>query len=783
MINLLNKNFYFVLAAIFLSSFLNVFAQGSDNNCFLFNGTNSRLYVLDEQPVNSSADQNGFAYFNKVGSTNNTITVQAWIYLIGDNTGVKMPVIYRSVNPVGTSFSLYVQNNKGYFTVGNSAAVSTSQFPAFQWIQLTGIYDGTNLKIYLNKDLAQSVSFTLSNPYSAGVGLFVGKSDEGAFKGLIDEIRIFNTPLGDNNINGSGGNGNPAENFPSSLSQYSVGQWSFTGITNNTYLADLSTYSNHLYVENINQIYSSKNLPFFVVTSTADDPDATIGDGSAVSLNGNVTLRSAIQEANVLNGEQIVYFYIPGNPPYIIQPGSALPNISDPVFLDGTTQHNYVGSPLVQTAGAFGGLTITGGNTILNGLNLNSSSGYGLTLSSGGGNIISANQIGGLLINSSANTGNNNNITNSIADGVNISSGNSNNQITNNTITGNTGNGVSLSGTSGNSVTNNVISSNSLNGISVSNSADYITGNTFTGNTGVGISIASNAGNLITNNNVESNTGGGILITNSTETLSGNTVTGNSGFGVSLSTSDFSLSNNEISGNSSDGVIINGNGNSISDNTIHGNGADGLGAGVYVESGNHNSILNNSIYDNSVLGIKLNASANDSQQFPTLSLMYTWQDSTALPQIKGGTAIQGTLNSTTPHTNYKIQFFANTSSVNREGKRFLGEIETTTDISGEADFVANMKDVVLNEGEVVSATATSLYDSSNALSTSEFSPSIERSTDEGNHYIVNTTLAGIPLHWKDGESYYNIAPSVSDLGYAGAVQNGFGTWRPASPIE
>ena len=53
-----------------------------------------------------------------------------------------------------------------------------------------------------------------------------GTSTCSYFKGLIDEVRIFNIALGDNNINGSGGNGNPAEPFPSSLSQYSVGQWS-----------------------------------------------------------------------------------------------------------------------------------------------------------------------------------------------------------------------------------------------------------------------------------------------------------------------------------------------------------------------------------------------------------------------------------------------------------------------------------------------------------------------------------------------------------------------------
>ncbi len=159
----------------------------------------------------------------------------------------------------------------------------------------------------------------------------------------------------------------------------------------------------------------------------------------------------------------------------------------------------------------------------------------------------------------------------------------------------------------------------------------------------------------------------------------------------------------------------------------------------------------------------------------------------ALPEIKGGTAIQGTLNSTPD--NYKIQFFANSStSSSREGKRFLGEIELTVDdfdITGNADFLANLKDAVLPESdeEVVSATATRLDINGNPLSTSEFSASIERATDEGDHYLVNTTLAGIPLHWQDGNGDYQVATSVVSLGYDDEVQNGFNTWSALEQIN
>ncbi|MEJ2506735.1 MAG: right-handed parallel beta-helix repeat-containing protein, partial [Ignavibacteriaceae bacterium] len=604
--NFINKNFYSTLIIILLSSILNVFAQGSNNNCFVFNGTTSELSLLDNEAANVDA----YGYFNKINSTNNSITVQAWIYLISDNAGVKMPIIYRTVynqdGSLGTSFSLYVENNRGYFTVGNSAPVSTPEFPAFQWIQLTGIYDGTNLKIYYGKNLSESLETSPGSPYTNGNGLYVGKSDEGVFRGLIDEIRIFNIPLDENNINGSGGNGNPAEKFPSSISEYSVGQWSFTEIVNGL-LYDQSTYENNLHVTGINQIYPSKNLPFFVVTSTADDPDATIGDGSAVSLNGNVTLRSAIQETNALGGTQTIYFYIPGNEPYNIVPGSALPTITDPVFLDGTTQHGYTGTPIVETSGPFGGITISGGASTVNALKINNSSGYSLTLATSGENNVSENQIGGILISSSGNSINNNTISNSVVDGIHITLGATDNLIgslASNNITANTGNGVLIEGANGNTIANNNISANSSNGISISSSSNTnnINSNNVNGNTGFGISFNSSSGNVLTGNTVTSNNAGGVSVVNSSETLNGNTITSNSVTGILVNSDGITLSGNTISNNSGYGVNITGDNNNLSENVISSN----TNIGVSID-GNGNNLDQNEIYNNTGNGVSVNS--------------------------------------------------------------------------------------------------------------------------------------------------------------------------------
>ncbi len=478
----------------------------SDNNAFVFNGSTSELYVNDNSPVNADANQNGFEFFNS-NSNNNKITVQAWVYLIGDNNGIKMPIVYRAVEG-GTTFSLYVKNNKGFFSVGNNntATVQTAEFPAFEWVSISGTYDGNTLRIYLNGEESGSNSdFNIISGYSISnsSGLFIGKSAEGTFKGLIDEIRFFNVALSGNSINNSGGNGNPAENISSSLTKYLAGQWSFNEISNGNLLKDLSKYKNYLHVNDINQIVPSKKPGLLVVNSIGDESTSNCG-------NNIVTLRSAIERANSLSGTQIIYFYIPGAGPFDIQPASALPNITEAVYLDGTTQKGYDGSPLVSTSGAFGGLTISSGNSIVQGLSLNSSSGYGLSLFSVGSNNILANNISGILISTSGNKINGNTITGSIKDGITIIDGGINNFI-------------------GDLITNNILI-----------------------NEGYGISITSVNSNQIINNSIESNNHGGIFISNSTGTFSGNNISGNTGNGLFL----FSSNSNTFSGNTFTGNLF-----------------------------------------------------------------------------------------------------------------------------------------------------------------------------------------------------------------------------------
>ena len=481
------KNTIFAMALLItiLITFNNTFATGGTNKSFVFNGTTSSSYILDGNPINGNSNQAGFKYFNgSTSSSSKKITVDAWVYLLGDNTGVTMPVIMRTVVG-GSSFYMYIKDNTAFFTVGNSDPVSTGisfpSFPAFRWIRLTGTYDGSNLKIYYDGDLAETKNVSLGPIYTSGEGLFIGKYGDDAFNGLIDEVRIFKVALTSSQISSCSGGGDPSSSIPSSLTSYLYGRWSFTEINSyggTPYLKDFSSKKNYLRLNDINEVVKSDALPFFVVNSTLDLPDLNPGNGVADAGSGVVTLRSAIQEANALEDLQKIFFYKIGV--FTITPSSLLPTISDPVILDGTLQRGYSGLPLVETQGDYGDIIVTCGGSTIQGLSINNSSGFGLTLSSSGGNNILSNQITGIRISSPNNIISNNAFSNSDV-GVDISDGAENSILLDNTISENTV-GIELNASNFALVHENIISNNVGDGIIINGSGNTITDQIISGN-------------------------------------------------------------------------------------------------------------------------------------------------------------------------------------------------------------------------------------------------------------------------------------------------------------
>ena len=373
---------------------------------------------------------------------------------------------------------------------------------------------------------------------------------------------------------------------------------------------------------------------------------------------GPDSLRQAIIDANTAPGPDDIRFNIPGPGPFSIIPQTALPGISDPVVIDGTTQPGFAGRPIIELNGSasifnfnfFGsGLTINAPSTV-RGLAINRFNGYGIELNNVDGGVIAGNFIG--------------------TDPLGV------------VDLGNGFGGIELFDS------RNVV-------IGGQTAAD---GNVISGNNGVGINIFGFSGlpggNTIQGNMIGTdragvravpNNRGGIVVN-----ASGNRI-GGTGAGQA----------NTIAFNGSNGVQV--------------------GFSFFSQGIDANPIRGNAIYGNAALGIDLGGDGvtfndppdsdmgpNQFQNFPVIEAAYP---------SPGGTTIEGSLNSR-PNSTFLIDLYLNDEpdpTGYGEGQRYFGTTTVTTNAGGLADLNFELPGVAA-PGQVITATATD-----RSGNTSEFS--------------------------------------------------------------
>ena len=250
----------------------------------------------------------------------------------------------------------------------------------------------------------------------------------------------------------------------------------------------------------------------YTVISTADTDDGSCDTG-------HCTLREAIQAANAHAGLDTVAFDLPGPAPYLIQLASGLPSLTDPVLIDGTSEPDYAGTPVVEISGtaasSSAGVLILADGTTVRGLSVGGFGGIGVYVYAADDIVIEGNHIGVK------------------PDGV--------------TAVGNSGHGINLLAAKRVTVADNLISSNGGNGISCLGSSANpalmsditIAGNRI-GTTLDGLAARPNAQGMT----LQDVTG---LIIGGASAGEGNLISGNTGVGVSIYGS--SLSRTVFAGN------------------------------------------------------------------------------------------------------------------------------------------------------------------------------------------------------------------------------------------
>ena len=519
------------------------------------------------------------------------------------------------------------------------------------------------------------------------------------------------------------------------------------------------------------------------------------GTGDTIANDGIVTLREAITAANTNAasgdaaagdpGLDTIAFDIPGTGVKTITPASDLPTITEPIAIDGYTQHgsnpntnpittavNAV--PLIELSSAVGtgstGLRITAGGSTVRGLVIN---GFqdGITLQTNGGDAIAGNFIGtdptgtmarplatfgfGISIVDSPNNtigGPNPGDRNLLSGNVGPAIGNSRGDASGILIQGNfigtdvtgskalgnedgilfvagqSGSGITIGGT--NPGARNLISGNTYSGIELGNYNGTVIQGNFIGTDITGTSgIGNNGSAAVDLRSGRGNTVGG--------TVAGarNVISANVG-GIFLAVNDSIVQGNLIGtdvtgtrdlGNFTAGVVVNG-----TNNTVGGTVANAGNTIAFVTSSkipNEPPIGVVNAPGNEILGNSIFGNLGPGIGFAGLSK----------PVLTGatGTSIAGTLNGPA-NTSFRLEFFATPDTgdfSNAQGKTFLGATDVITDTTGDSSFTF-IRPTGIPAGQFLTATATG------AAGSSAFSQAITIPTATGADLAV--AVAGSP---------------------------------------
>ncbi|MEQ1902744.1 MAG: DUF4347 domain-containing protein, partial [Pirellulaceae bacterium] len=357
-----------------------------------------------------------------------------------------------------------------------------------------------------------------------------------------------------------------------------------------------------------------------IVTNTNDTINGTITSVSALIATpggDGISLREAITAANNTVGIDLITFNIAGAGVHTISVGATpLPGITSTLVIDGWSELDYAGTPVIELNGnnlgtSLEGLFLSGANaggSTIRGLTINRFTGHGIEISASSNNVIDGNWVG--LNNTgtvaSANAEHGIHAFNSIGNLIGGTTAASRNVVSGNSQQGIFFDNVDFSTISGNYVGTNAAGTGDVNGsvadtfksgvfIQNGSSNNIIGGftagarNVLSGNNHFGFEVlnATSQNNLLVGNYIGTDATGLVALGN----INGGATFWGAGTGNVFGGSAVGA-RNVIAGNTFSGIVV---GNATSGATIQGNyigvGGDGLtligngSSGVKVEGG------------------------------------------------------------------------------------------------------------------------------------------------------------------------------------------------------
>jgi len=168
-----------------------------------FDGTQYFTFgVAHETVLSRSLTFNGIDNVMRIGNVNNlsnNFTITAWIRPVGQNSDTSDRTIVSKFDGT-TGFRIYLTpDNKVHVTWEATHLVSNTSIPDAEWHNISVIYNGTNVKLFIDGVTDESLDVvyppTNANTFSIGAE-YRNKTDiRNYFAGDIDEFRFWNKSI------------------------------------------------------------------------------------------------------------------------------------------------------------------------------------------------------------------------------------------------------------------------------------------------------------------------------------------------------------------------------------------------------------------------------------------------------------------------------------------------------------------------------------------------------------------------------------------------------------
>ena len=204
------------------------------------------------------------------------ITLEAWIYPYTGPPGETW-IIGKTHSSYALAFNA---NSTAWFYVSGGGNNPRVPVPLGEWSHVVGTYNGSKMRVYLNGEL--DAMYSLSEPIkSSGQSVWIGRTRDAYFNGMIDEVRIYRRPLSAREVRAHYADGRSRLPKPAPVDRSEL-----KGLARQVF--DLGDKPATLKIESVESVATDLQVPANICLQFEMGGRVAVADGAALTITGPV---------------------------------------------------------------------------------------------------------------------------------------------------------------------------------------------------------------------------------------------------------------------------------------------------------------------------------------------------------------------------------------------------------------------------------------------------------------------------------------------------------------